>query len=228
MTTQTEGQKWVYAFTEGDGKDKQLLGGKGANLCEMTQIGLNVPPGFVITTEACLDYLEGDGLPDGLLGQVREQIGRLEKQLGKIVRKAVVRILDGEKTPITVTVDDLQDYLGPEVFREERALSGPRRLRWCPRQGLSRSPSTSGYSAPVSGMLNSPDQRFCMWRWMKSPRLENTAATCFRSIPVSSAIACRTSSRSSASSATSSGSLASSMSTLARHLAPSASVHSAR
>ena len=48
-------KKLVYNFSEGDGKDKKLLGGKGANLCEMTQIGLNVPPGFVITTEACLD-----------------------------------------------------------------------------------------------------------------------------------------------------------------------------
>ncbi|MGB5466435.1 MAG: PEP/pyruvate-binding domain-containing protein, partial [Sedimenticolaceae bacterium] len=51
---ETAEQNWVYAFSEGDGKDKKLLGGKGANLCEMTQIGLNVPPGFVITTEACL------------------------------------------------------------------------------------------------------------------------------------------------------------------------------
>ena len=44
--------KFVYSFHEGDGRNKQLLGGKGANLCEMTQIGLNVPPGFVISTEA--------------------------------------------------------------------------------------------------------------------------------------------------------------------------------
>jgi len=50
--------KWVYSFNEGDGKNKKLLGGKGANLCEMTQIGLRVPPGFVITTEACLAYLD--------------------------------------------------------------------------------------------------------------------------------------------------------------------------
>ena len=56
--------KFVYSFTEGDGKNKKLLGGKGANLCEMTQIGINVPPGFVITTEACLEYLDGDKLPD--------------------------------------------------------------------------------------------------------------------------------------------------------------------
>ncbi len=73
----------VYSFADGDGRNKKLLGGKGANLCEMTQIGLNVPPGFVITTEACLDYLEGDGHPDGLIDQVREQIGRLEKATGK-------------------------------------------------------------------------------------------------------------------------------------------------
>ncbi|MBL8504234.1 MAG: phenylphosphate synthase subunit beta, partial [Rhodocyclaceae bacterium] len=44
-----------------------LLGGKGANLCEMTQIGLNVPPGFTVTTEACLAYLEKNQLPDGLM-----------------------------------------------------------------------------------------------------------------------------------------------------------------
>lgn len=45
---------WVYAFEPGNGRDKMLLGGKGANLCEMTQIGIKVPPGFVVTTEACL------------------------------------------------------------------------------------------------------------------------------------------------------------------------------
>jgi pyruvate,orthophosphate dikinase len=58
-------KKLVFSFAEGDGKNKKLLGGKGANLCEMTQIGLNVPPGFVITTEACLDYLQAKeiGLP---------------------------------------------------------------------------------------------------------------------------------------------------------------------
>ena len=59
--------KHVYSFNEGDGHDKKLLGGKGANLCEMTQIGLNVPPGFVITTEACLEYLKEDKLPEGLM-----------------------------------------------------------------------------------------------------------------------------------------------------------------
>jgi len=79
------GKQWVYAFTEGDGKNKKLLGGKGANLCEMTQIGLNVPPGFVITTEACLDYLDSDAdeLPGGVLEQVKTAIKQVEQQTGK-------------------------------------------------------------------------------------------------------------------------------------------------
>ncbi len=76
-------KKLVYSFSEGDGQNKKLLGGKGANLCEMTQIGLNVPPGFVITTEACLDYLEGDELPNRLLSEIRTEIGRLEELTGK-------------------------------------------------------------------------------------------------------------------------------------------------
>jgi pyruvate, phosphate dikinase len=78
-------QKYVYAFSEGDGKNKHLLGGKGANLCEMTQIGLNVPPGFVISTEACLTYLADPRreLPAGVMEQVRTQIAVLEKATGK-------------------------------------------------------------------------------------------------------------------------------------------------
>ena len=66
--------RYIYSFQNGDGKNKVLLGGKGANLCEMTQIGLNVPPGFVITTEACLDYLKNRQLPDGLMDQVKQQM----------------------------------------------------------------------------------------------------------------------------------------------------------
>ena len=74
---------FVFAFTEGDGKNKKLLGGKGANLCEMTQIGINVPPGFVITTEACLEYLDAGKLPAALMAEVRAAIADLEKTTGK-------------------------------------------------------------------------------------------------------------------------------------------------
>ena len=76
-------KQWSYEFEHGDGKNKMLLGGKGANLCEMTQIGLNVPPGFVLTTEACLAYLEKDRLPESLMAEVTAQMKILETKTGK-------------------------------------------------------------------------------------------------------------------------------------------------
>ncbi|MBW2021874.1 MAG: pyruvate, phosphate dikinase [Deltaproteobacteria bacterium] len=78
-------KKYVYSFEEGDGKNKQLLGGKGANLCEMTQIGLPVPPGFVITTEACRFYLskEKKKLDPELKKQIKDAMAALEKETGK-------------------------------------------------------------------------------------------------------------------------------------------------
>ncbi len=78
-------EKSVYSYHEGDGKNKHLLGGKGANLCEMTQIGLNVPPGFVITTATCLTYLDDQQrvLPAGLMDDVKQHIQGVEKGTGK-------------------------------------------------------------------------------------------------------------------------------------------------
>ncbi|MGI9458152.1 MAG: pyruvate, phosphate dikinase, partial [Aeoliella sp.] len=80
--------KMIYYFgktkTEGDGKKKQLLGGKGANLAEMTSIGLPVPPGFTITTEVCdLYYKNKRKLPAGLMDEVKKNVAMLEKELGK-------------------------------------------------------------------------------------------------------------------------------------------------
>ncbi|GMR03754.1 MAG: pyruvate, phosphate dikinase [Gammaproteobacteria bacterium] len=85
MPASAQLKKYVYAFTEGDGKNKKLLGGKGANLCEMTQIGLNVPPGFVINTEACLAYQDSPNktLLEGLMDDVRDHIAALERATGK-------------------------------------------------------------------------------------------------------------------------------------------------
>jgi pyruvate,orthophosphate dikinase len=77
-------KRYCYPFEEGDGKNKKLLGGKGAGLCTMTQIGLPVPPGFVITTEANIEYLEGgDKFPGGLMDEVHEFMEALEKKTGK-------------------------------------------------------------------------------------------------------------------------------------------------
>src|SRR5215218_1593137 len=77
------GTKWVYDFSEGSKDQKDLLGGKGANLAEMTNLGLPVPPGFTITTDACRFYLEHGGTPDELDAQVTEHLTALEKAMGK-------------------------------------------------------------------------------------------------------------------------------------------------
>lgn len=77
-------EQFIVFFNEGDGKAKKLLGGKGAGLCEMTRLGLPVPPGFVITTEVCNKYYEsGRQLPEGLREQIRASMQRLEQSTGK-------------------------------------------------------------------------------------------------------------------------------------------------
>ena len=77
-------KRYCYAFEEGDGTNKKLLGGKGAGLCTMTQIGLPVPPGFVITTEANSEYLEAEEkFPAGLMDEVHEYMAALENKTGK-------------------------------------------------------------------------------------------------------------------------------------------------
>ncbi|MGH2730412.1 MAG: pyruvate, phosphate dikinase [Actinomycetota bacterium] len=88
--------KWVYDFSEGDASQKNLLGGKGANLAEMTNLGLPVPPGFTITTEACNAYREQGGFPNGLLDEVAEHRKRLEETMG--------RQIGDPKDPLLVSV----------------------------------------------------------------------------------------------------------------------------
>jgi len=76
-------KRWLYTFAEADGTNKGLLGGKGANLANMTQLGLPVPPGFTITTEACNEYYRaGRDMPAGLWEQVEHAVTEVEAQLG--------------------------------------------------------------------------------------------------------------------------------------------------
>src|SRR6476660_9523678 len=75
--------KFVYDFNEGNRDLKDLLGGKGANLAEMTNLGLPVPPGFTITTEACKVYLNEGSEPKELAGEVTTHLASLEKARGK-------------------------------------------------------------------------------------------------------------------------------------------------
>ncbi|GAA4899770.1 pyruvate phosphate dikinase [Stackebrandtia albiflava] len=87
---------FVYDFTHGDKDQKDLLGGKGANLAEMTRLGLPVPPGFTITTEACRAYLTDGELPGAVFGQVDERLAELETAMG--------RELGDEADPLLVSV----------------------------------------------------------------------------------------------------------------------------
>jgi pyruvate,orthophosphate dikinase len=104
-------KKHVYSFADGDGHDKKLLGGKGANLCEMTQIGINVPPGFVITTEACLDYLKEDKLPDGLMEAVESEIAKLEKETGKTFGRGKDPLLVSVRSGSAMSMPGMMDTI---------------------------------------------------------------------------------------------------------------------
>ena len=76
--------KWVYLFKEGNAEMRNLLGGKGANLAEMTNLGLPIPQGFTITTEACTDYYtSGQKVTEEIQTQIFEALEALEKQQGK-------------------------------------------------------------------------------------------------------------------------------------------------
>lgn len=89
--------KYVYSFNEGSKEMKSLLGGKGANLAEMTKIGLPVPPGFTITTESCIDYYENNKtIKQEIINQIEEKLCSLEKDLGKQ--------LGSEENPLLVSV----------------------------------------------------------------------------------------------------------------------------
>ncbi len=95
MATKTV-TKFVYDFNEGNRDMKDLLGGKGANLAEMTNLGLPVPPGFTISTEACLSYLAKGSFPDGLKEECEEHLRGLEKAMGKT--------LGDDRDPLLVSV----------------------------------------------------------------------------------------------------------------------------
>ena len=90
-------KKFVYKFEEGNGKMRELLGGKGANLAEMTVLGLPVPPGFTVTTEACTQYYEdGREINADIKAQIFDALAQLEKRMGKK--------LGDEKDPLLVSV----------------------------------------------------------------------------------------------------------------------------
>ncbi|MGA3112265.1 MAG: PEP/pyruvate-binding domain-containing protein, partial [Candidatus Bathyarchaeia archaeon] len=127
---------YVYLFSEGDGKNKKLLGGKGAGLCEMTQIGLPVPPGFVITTQTCLEYFDGGfKLPKGLADQVRQAVSQLEKSMnlgfGDSEKPLLVSVRSGAAISMPGMMDTVLNLgLNDETVRGLIKRSGDERFGW--------------------------------------------------------------------------------------------------
>lgn len=127
--------KYVYNFTEGNKDLKQLLGGKGANLAEMTNLGLPVPPGFTITTEACRSYLESGRAPAELAGQLDEHLQALEGQMGKKLGQAddplLVSVRSGAKFSMPGMMDTVLNIgLNDESVDGLAKQSGSDRFAW--------------------------------------------------------------------------------------------------
>ena len=105
-----EERPWVIAFEDANGKDKKLLGGKGAGLAVMTQIGLNVPPGFIITTEVCKQFNEsGKKLPDGLMDMVLEQLRKVEEKTGKKFGDSTNPLLVSVRSGAAISMPGMMD-----------------------------------------------------------------------------------------------------------------------
>ena len=104
--------KWVYLFSEGNGKMKELLGGKGANLAEMTSLGMPVPQGFTITTEACTQYYEdGEKINDEIQAQIMEYITKMEeitgKRFGDLENPLLVSVRSGARASMPGMMDTI-------------------------------------------------------------------------------------------------------------------------
>ena len=127
--------KFVYDFNEGNRDLKDLLGGKGANLSEMTNLGLPVPPGFVITTEACQAYLASGDEPDELAQEVSEHLDRLEAAMGKKLGQAddplLVSVRSGAKFSMPGMMDTVLNIgLSDESVDGLAKQSGSERFAW--------------------------------------------------------------------------------------------------
>ncbi|MBS5933795.1 MAG: pyruvate, phosphate dikinase [Clostridiales bacterium] len=128
--------KWVYLFTEGNAGMKNLLGGKGANLAEMTNLGLPVPQGFTITTEACTQYYEdGKKINDEVMSQIMEHITKMEeitgKKFGDKENPLLVSVRSGSRASMPGMMDTILNLgLNEEVVNVLASKSGNPRWAW--------------------------------------------------------------------------------------------------
>lgn len=127
--------KYVYDFSEGDKSMKDLLGGKGANLAEMTKLGLPVPPGFTITTEACRAYLKESAVPESLATEVTRALRGVEDQMGRHLGDAndplLVSVRSGAKFSMPGMMETVLNIgLNDESVLGLAAVSGNERFAW--------------------------------------------------------------------------------------------------
>ena len=128
--------KWVYMFTEGNAGMRNLLGGKGANLAEMTSLGLPVPQGFTITTEACTQYYEdGRMINDEIMDQIMTAIFKMEeitgKKFGDKENPLLVSVRSGARASMPGMMDTILNLgLNEEVVEVLSAKSGNPRWAW--------------------------------------------------------------------------------------------------
>ena len=129
-------KKWVYLFTEGNAGMREILGGKGANLAEMTNLGLPVPQGFTITTEACTQYYEdGRQINDEIQGQINEYIGKMEeitgKKFGDTKNPLLVSVRSGARASMPGMMDTILNLgLNETVVNTIAAQTGNERWAW--------------------------------------------------------------------------------------------------
>ena len=135
--------KYVYAFKEGNADMRNLLGGKGANLAEMTNIGLPVPQGFTITTEACTKYYEdGREINEEIQSQINEYIVKMEKETGKKFgdkeNPLLVSVRSGARASMPGMMDTILNLgLNEEVVEVIAKKSNNPRLRYQEALGVS-------------------------------------------------------------------------------------------
>ncbi|MGZ5407683.1 MAG: pyruvate, phosphate dikinase [Aeromicrobium sp.] len=127
--------RYVFDFSEGDASQKDLLGGKGANLAEMTNIGLPVPPGFTITTDACRAFLERGALGADFDAEIDEHLAGLEKAMGRTLGQAedplLVSVRSGGKFSMPGMMDTVLNVgLNDESVEGVAAMSGNPRFAW--------------------------------------------------------------------------------------------------
>ncbi|MGY1727812.1 pyruvate, phosphate dikinase [Geodermatophilus sp. SYSU D01062] len=135
MGSVTSTTTWVYDFSEGNKDQKDLLGGKGANLAEMTNLGLPVPPGFTITTDACRRYLEHGSTPPDLADQVTEHLTALEKAMGKTLGDPADPLLVSVRSGAAASMPGMMETvlnvgLNDESVQGLAAQSGSERFAW--------------------------------------------------------------------------------------------------